>query len=88
MPADEEANWSLIDFARQVAAMPATTPEANYVSIEPTPVSDKSTAALTPANDSNGFSENPQPISKERDADPPFCKTRSPLKLLSQELPG
>jgi hypothetical protein len=48
------------------AAMPP--PGANYDSIEPTPVSDKSNAALTSANDSNGFSENPQPVSKVRDA--------------------
>jgi hypothetical protein len=70
MPADEKSNWSLVDFARQVAGLTQSAPEADVNSIEPVPVGEKSAFAPAPAEKSNTIPENPPLISKKQDTAP------------------
>jgi hypothetical protein len=63
MTADEKADWSLIDFARQVAGLTQAEPAAGFNQAEP----DIAAPILENARD-NTASENPPLTSKKRDA--------------------
>jgi hypothetical protein len=84
MPADQKADWSLIDFARQLAGIPQSTLEVDYNSIEPTPASE----ALAPANESNTIPDNPALISKKQGAVPSALQNTQPAQVIEPETPG
>ena len=88
MPADERADWSLVDFARQVAGMPQSAPEADYNSIEPALVGEKSASTPAPANASNTIPENPPLISRKQDAVPADLQNTQPAQVMAPGTSG
>jgi hypothetical protein len=63
MPTDEETDWNLVDFARQVAGMPVSAPEVSSDFVEPV-----RTGEALPAKESNTVPANPPSIGDEQDA--------------------
>jgi hypothetical protein len=63
MSTDQETNWNLVDFARQVAGMPASAPKASSDFAEPVRQDD-----TPPAMESNAVGDNPLSISDEQNA--------------------
>jgi hypothetical protein len=65
MPTDEETDWNLVDFARQVAGTAASAPGVSSDFVEPARRSE-----VLPAKESNTVSDNPRSISDEQNAAP------------------
>ena len=67
MPPEEKTDWSLLDFARQVAGMPQGASKADFDSIEPAPVSEKRPSAPAATDNINMAAEGPQVVPEKPD---------------------
>lgn len=65
MPADENPEWSLVDFARQIAGMPKSAPEAAFNFTAPVPNGKKMDLPPASAKPTNMSAEDP-PVSREQ----------------------
>ena len=84
MPADENPEWSLVDFARQIAGMPKSAPEAAFNFTEPVPNGEKMDLPPASAKPTNMSAEDP-PVSREQG--PASAESQDTLRSLRQVLP-
>ena len=74
MPADEKSEWSLVDFARQVAG----ALKVDFDSIEPAPVSEKLPSAPAATDKINMAPEGPQVATEKLDPAPTELQNPQP----------
>jgi hypothetical protein len=86
MSADENADWSLVDFASQIAGMPKSVPATNFSFVETAPVSEKNELPLTSTRTGDVIAENP-PLISETTAKPSTDLQTVPAPVVNEPAP-
>jgi hypothetical protein len=81
MPADENPEWSLVDFARQIAEMPSA-PEAAFNFTEPVPNGKKMDLPPASAKPTDMSAEDP-PVSREQGPASAECQDTQPAPIVA-----
>jgi hypothetical protein len=91
MHAGEKADWSLVDFARQIAGLPKNAPEAAFNFVEPQPVREPIELSPAPAKAANTTPENPPQLGSQQEVvtvdlqAPPRTRVIAPARASSRK---
>ena len=87
MTTEEKADWSLIDFAEQLAGIHQTT-LVDFDPTDPAPDSGASASAQETTNEAGTDSDNSRPITLEQDTLPADLKTAhtNPITLIKIDI--